>query len=339
MNKILILLLIVISVTFFSLPVKAMVNPDLVSYSNSYITSIVGPTGEIINDSNINTNFPIDVHIKNCYGDPLENVKVYLFTTTYFNGSIDSSDSLTDAAGVATFYVQSRESGTVTFKARTNDTILQYGFNVTFKDLDHPFSSQNSYLTTIRCPDGSLCTQATQDVDFPVDVYIKDTSGNPLPNKQVSLYSENSTAAWNTPSLTKTSNSSGIATFYVKGTTTGSITFRAKVDGIAITSGLTMNILSPSVPIPPSPITKNIFSYGKERLSSLYLEQQKAIELKAQLELILGKGQIGVSAQNWHILVNSYIYGEYTPTEIAHTIKYGPEQVHPTIPAPVWRNR
>ena len=96
-----------------------------------------------------------------------------------------------------------------------------------------------------------------------------------------------------------------------------------------------VSVIAPA-PIPPS-IDPDIFIYGKERLKSLDEEKRRAILLKQELELIMGKGRIGVSARNWHILVNSYIYGEYTPAEIADTITNGPQAVHPTIVAPTWR--
>ncbi len=37
--------------------------------------------------------------------------------------------------------------------------------------------------------------------------------------------------------------------------------------------------------------------------------------------------------------MNSYIYGGYTIDEIKNTLVYGPGQVHPTIPASLWRKR
>ncbi|MEA2065464.1 MAG: hypothetical protein U9O66_04200 [Patescibacteria group bacterium] len=77
--------------------------------------------------------------------------------------------------------------------------------------------------------------------------------------------------------------------------------------------------------------------YGKERLSDLREERRRAIILKQELELILGKNRIGVAAQDWHILVNSFIYGGYSASEIADTIRSGPLAVHPTIPAVSWR--
>ncbi|MCK5460160.1 hypothetical protein KAI52_03530 [Candidatus Parcubacteria bacterium] len=77
--------------------------------------------------------------------------------------------------------------------------------------------------------------------------------------------------------------------------------------------------------------------YGKERLSDLKEERRRAIILKQELERILGKNRIGVAAQDWHILVNAFIYGGYSASEIAHTIKNGPLVVHPEISAVSWR--
>ncbi|MCD4705777.1 hypothetical protein K8R61_01725, partial [bacterium] len=79
------------------------------------------------------------------------------------------------------------------------------------------------------------------------------------------------------------------------------------------------------------------FAYSKKRLSSLAEEKTQAKILKQKLENILGKGRIGVSSRNWHILVNSYIYGGYNSEEIADTIKNGPQAVHPKIQADSWR--
>jgi len=79
------------------------------------------------------------------------------------------------------------------------------------------------------------------------------------------------------------------------------------------------------------------FSYDKPRVNSLALEQDLAQRLK--VELIRRMSRLDVSAENWHTLVNSYVYGEYSITEIVNTLNYGPGQVHPTIPASIWRNR
>jgi len=83
--------------------------------------------------------------------------------------------------------------------------------------------------------------------------------------------------------------------------------------------------------------TYQAFSYGQPRLNSVAKEQNLAQSLKLDLEARLGQGNLKISAQNWHTVVNSYIYGGYTVDEIAHTIKYGPGKVHPSIPASAWR--
>lgn len=88
-----------------------------------------------------------------------------------------------------------------------------------------------------------------------------------------------------------------------------------------------------------TPKKKNLANfYGQKRLGDLAQEQTLAKQLKEDLEKILGKGKIGVARENWPVLINSYIYGGYTPAEIAHTIKNGPLAVHPEIPAANWRD-
>lgn len=87
-----------------------------------------------------------------------------------------------------------------------------------------------------------------------------------------------------------------------------------------------------------TPKKKNLANfYGQKRFGDLAQEQTLARQLKEGLEKILGQGKIGVARENWPILVNSNIYGGYTPTEIADTIKNGPLAVHPEIPAATWR--
>lgn len=80
------------------------------------------------------------------------------------------------------------------------------------------------------------------------------------------------------------------------------------------------------------------FAYGKPRTWSPSMEKDKAAYLKAELVARLGRS-IGVAANNWSTLVNSYIYGGYTIDEIKDTLVYGPGKVHPTIPAVLWRKR
>ena len=79
------------------------------------------------------------------------------------------------------------------------------------------------------------------------------------------------------------------------------------------------------------------FSYNKSRIPDLNQERELALELKNSLEKIFGTNQIPVSARNWYILVNSYIYGGYTISEIVHTLRFGPGLVHPSLPANAWR--
>lgn len=79
------------------------------------------------------------------------------------------------------------------------------------------------------------------------------------------------------------------------------------------------------------------FSYGKPRVNSPTIEQQSAANLKN--ELIKRIGYLRVHANDWHTLVNSYVYGGYSIEEIKNTLVYGPGMVHPTISAEAWRRR
>ncbi|MEK7189094.1 MAG: hypothetical protein AAB671_01145 [Patescibacteria group bacterium] len=79
------------------------------------------------------------------------------------------------------------------------------------------------------------------------------------------------------------------------------------------------------------------FAYGRARLSSLAEEQAQARELRAALAREFGSSRIPNPRLNWPKLVNAYIYGGYTSSEIAHTLRSGPGLVHPAIPASEWR--
>ncbi|MBI2050569.1 MAG: fibronectin type III domain-containing protein [Parcubacteria group bacterium] len=79
------------------------------------------------------------------------------------------------------------------------------------------------------------------------------------------------------------------------------------------------------------------FAYGRARLSSLAEERYQAAELRSALELEFGSGRIPNPRSHWPKLVNAYLYGGYTSSEIAHTLRFGPGLVHPAIPASVWR--
>ena len=81
-----------------------------------------------------------------------------------------------------------------------------------------------------------------------------------------------------------------------------------------------------------------VFKYELGRLVNRADEGCRAIFLKSELERILGKGNIKIHAKNWHTVVNAFIYGGYSPEEIAAVIKYGSKLVHPTIPEYKWKN-
>ena len=76
--------------------------------------------------------------------------------------------------------------------------------------------------------------------------------------------------------------------------------------------------------------------YDKQRMS-LAEEEQKAQELKSQLEKYFGQGLIPLSKENWPTIVNAYIYGEYPIQAIVQAIRFGGRTVHPFIPYRLWK--
>ena len=111
-------------------------------------------------------------------------------------------------------------------------------------------------------------------------------------------------------------------------------------DGTEVLNEYDPNGAGKKVKIPQTKKAKNkpAFAYGKIRLASLSQEQDLALQLRASLEEIFGKGKVPNPRKHWPKLVNSFIYGKYTAAEIAHTLKQGPGLVHPVIPSEVWRD-
>ena len=84
-------------------------------------------------------------------------------------------------------------------------------------------------------------------------------------------------------------------------------------------------------------IKQKVFAYSRARLKSLFQEQNSAKELKQKLEEFYGKGKIPVHKKHWHIIVNSYVYGNYPIQAIIQAIKFGGKTVHPEIPFSAWQ--
>ena len=82
----------------------------------------------------------------------------------------------------------------------------------------------------------------------------------------------------------------------------------------------------------------NYFVYNQPRLKSLSQEQNKAKELKQELEKHYGKSKIPIHKKHWHTIVNAYIYGNYPILSITQAIKFGGKTVHPSIPFFAWKN-
>lgn len=77
------------------------------------------------------------------------------------------------------------------------------------------------------------------------------------------------------------------------------------------------------------------FAYGKARLSSLEQEQALAESLKSEIDKNFP--QLQIHANDWSTVVNSYIYGGYSITDINRAIELGGKTVHPTIPFQLWQ--
>ncbi|MBI2637007.1 MAG: hypothetical protein HYW81_02335, partial [Parcubacteria group bacterium] len=107
-------------------------------------------------------------------------------------------------------------------------------------------------------------------------------------------------------------------------------------DGTEVQSGFDPMGLGRKV-VPSGTSQGPAFAYGTPRLSSLSEEQRLASELRELLEAEFGAKGIPHTRSHWPKLVNAYVYGSYTASEIAHTLRFGPGLVHPAIPASAWR--
>jgi len=78
------------------------------------------------------------------------------------------------------------------------------------------------------------------------------------------------------------------------------------------------------------------FAYGQPRLKSLAQEQNLALDLKNKLTQHFNQ-KIPQGTQDWHTLVNAYIYGGYPVQAIVQAIKFSGKTVHPTINWSAWQ--
>ncbi|PIY95702.1 MAG: hypothetical protein COY66_06065 [Candidatus Kerfeldbacteria bacterium CG_4_10_14_0_8_um_filter_42_10] len=79
-----------------------------------------------------------------------------------------------------------------------------------------------------------------------------------------------------------------------------------------------------------------VYAYGKARLP-IDQEQQKALELKRQLQNQYGLEHLRINDANWIRLLNAYAYGGYPVAAIARAVIYGGKTVHLEIPWKVWQ--
>ena len=83
--------------------------------------------------------------------------------------------------------------------------------------------------------------------------------------------------------------------------------------------------------------TCEIFAYDRCRLS-LSEEKNLSYELRINLENALNTDDLNLEAEQWHTLVNAYIYGKYPLKALLRSIELNGITVHPTISWETWRN-
>ncbi len=202
--------------------------PD--SASNSTVVAV--PSVVLADGSATST---ITVTLNDANNNPIAGKSVTLAQTagpgspviTTVNGTSNSS-------GIATFTVTSTTTGTDVFTATdaSDGFTVNQTVSVTFTAAGTAVSASNSTLVAAPSSvlaDGSATTTLTAT--------LKDTNNNPVAGKSVTLAKTSGPGSPVIATIAGTTNSSGIATFTVKSTTTGTDVFTATdaTDGVVIT--------------------------------------------------------------------------------------------------------
>lgn len=215
---------------------RTTVDPtSLVSATQS--TVFASPTSVTADGTHIST---ITVTVNNSAGSPLSGKPV---TLTSSRGSLDNIVTMvgtTGSDGKAYFQVSSTAAGTAVFTATADGVIINQTANVNFTA---PTSNVSASLSTVSASPTSIKANGT---DFSVvTVTVRDSSGNPLSGKLVSIYSSRGGAdtiiIGAGGGLT---DSSGKAYFDIKSNTAGTATITAVADGITLSATATVTFTS-----------------------------------------------------------------------------------------------
>jgi len=204
--------------------------------SNLHSVVTISPSTLTADGSSTGT---VTVALGDVLGNAASGKTVTLTSSRGASDSISPASVTTDSSGVATFIISSIVAGTATFTAHdTSDSVtLTQTVNETYNPgpVSQSVSTVSAFPTTVIANGTSSST---------ITVILTDANGNAVSGKSVSLASSRGGADTIT-TVSGTTNGSGVASFSVKSTSTGTAIISATdtTDSIAITPTAGVNFI------------------------------------------------------------------------------------------------
>ena len=139
---------------------------------------------------------------------------------------------LTDATGTATTTLTPLAAGTITLQAADGTLLQQTGFTAV---------SQPSSMKFLVAPTGSVAVGTTPNTPFAVQLFAADGQ-TPLPNQVVHFSVVAGSAVYtacNASSCSETTDSGGVAYYYVTPTAGGTVTLQAAIGSLSVQASFT----------------------------------------------------------------------------------------------------
>ncbi len=186
------------------------------------------------------TTSTVTVTLVDAYSNPVSGKSVTLVSSRGGTDTIIGSPATTNASGVATFTIRSSTTGTSTLTASipSDSLTLTATPTVTFKSFVASAAQSEWSLAPVSQIANGVATST-------ITVTIKNSAGEALPGKSVTLSSSRGVTDTIVGSPA-TTNSSGIASFTIRSSTTGEPTLTVSVpsDAINITTAAYMTFLA-----------------------------------------------------------------------------------------------
>jgi len=206
--------------------------------SASQSTVSASPTAVTADGASTST---ITVTVKNSAGSPLSGKIVGLVSSRGATDTVVTVVGTTGSDGKAYFQVKSNSAGTAVFTATAAGVTIDETAAVTFTA---PASTASPSQSSVSATPTSVLANGS---DFSVvTVTVRDSAGNPLSGKSVSLYSSRGTVdTIVTGAGGGLTDGSGKAYFDVKSNTAGTSIITAVADSVTITETATITFISP----------------------------------------------------------------------------------------------